>query len=315
MVKCFALPQRSFQMNKKDPDISVILLTYNGERYINEVLTSIFRQTSRFQYEVIIIDSGSNDQSLEIIKKHPVEIHRIPNSEFGHGKTRNLGVKLARGKYIVFLTQDATPANEYWLENLVMPLAENRGAAGAYSRQIPRPDCNPCEQRDIESGAPPVSMVKKVNFEDDLQKKYYDKHYPLFMRFSDVSSCMKKDVMENMPLNENIPMMEDQEWCKRAIEAGYTVIYEASSAVYHSHNYPLKMIYKRHVDYGKSLKNFIKLKLTFTDVLSYMIFESIWDFFFIMMQKQNRLWKLHWITKSPFVRFAMRYGFYKGLQN
>ncbi|GBD96279.1 MAG TPA: glycosyltransferase [Nitrospirae bacterium] len=296
-------------------ELSIIILTYNGEFYLDEVLASIFHQKTQFSFEVIIIDSGSSDRSLEIMEKHPVRIHRIPNSDFGHGKTRNLGVKLSSGQYVVFLTQDATPANEYWLENLVMPLTENTDVAGTYSCQIPRPDCNPCEWRDIELRTPPVGMVKKVNFEDDLQKNAYEKHYQLFMRFSNVSSCIRKEVLDKMPFKENITMMEDQEWCKRAIEAGYTIIYDASSAVYHSHNHSLRMIYKRHHDFGSSLKDFTDFNFAFKSVFIHMFFESLCDFPFIIRQSTKPLWKLKWIIKSPFIRFAMYYGLFKGLQH
>ena len=300
-------------MNKELPDVSIILLTFNGEPYLDEVLTSVFDQKMHFNFEVIVIDSGSRDRSLEIIRKYPVRIHQIEKQEFGHGKTRNLGVKLASGQFMVFLTQDATPAHRNWLENLVNPLLKDRSVAGAYSRQLARPDCNPCERRDIESGAPPVSMVKKVNFKEDLQKESYEKHYQLFMMFSNISSCIRRDVLQQIPLNENITMMEDQEWCKRVIEAGYTVIYEASSLVYHSHNYPLKMIYRRHFDYGKSYIKFATFKLSFMNILFFTVFESLVDFFFIIGQPNNFFWKLKWMAKSPLIRFAMKYGFHKGL--
>jgi len=295
------------------PDVSVVMPVYNGERYLEEVLDAVFGQKTGFMFEVIVIDSGSSDRSIEIISKYPVRLHQIPNEEFGHGKTRNLGVRLAAGKYIVFLTQDATPASPYWLDNLVGVLEKDAEVAGAYSRQLPRPDCNPLERRDILLGTPPISNIRKVDFGDDFQRLTYEDHWHRFMVFSDVSSCVRKDIFERLPFNEEILMVEDQEWCKRAIESGYAVVYMAASPVYHSHNHSLKETYKRYLDYGRSFREFTDYKVTFKNVLFYALHESLLDCTFVMKQRNNIIWKIKHLVCSPLVRFAMRYGLHKGL--
>lgn len=108
-------------------------------------------------------------------------------------------------------------------------------------------------------------------------------------------------------------MVEDQEWCKRAIESGYWIIYEASSVVYHSHNHSLPMIYKRHFDYGVSLREFASLPLSLKGVLFYAVFEAMGDVIFIVGQRQGALSTCKWIFKAPIIRFVMRYGLYRGL--
>lgn len=301
-------------MNGPQADISIILLTYNGADYLAEVLTSIFSQHTSFSFEVLAIDSGSSDRTVELLRQHQVRLHQIPNREFGHGKTRNLGVRLTSGRYLVFLTQDATPAHERWLDNLVQPLAADPRVAGTYSRQIPRADCNPLEWRDIERGAGPIRLVKKVDCEDAFQKTLYVTRLQDFIAFSNVSSSMRREVLERLPFNESITMVEDQEWCRTVLESGYTVIYEATSAVYHSHNFPLPKVYQRHFDYGASYKEFAPLSLTMKDVLFYTFFESFCDVAFIVAQRGPVLWTSQWVLKAPCIRFAMRYGLYKGLQ-
>jgi rhamnosyltransferase len=301
-------------MNDSSPEISIVLLTYNGDIHLGEVLTSVFAQKARFRYEVIAIDSGSSDGTLEILKKHPVRVIQIPNEEFGHGRTRNLGVQNASGEYVVFLTQDATPTNENWLENLVRSVAEDPRVAGAYSRQIPRPDCNPWEARDISIGAGPVSALKRVDFEDPFQRDTYRAYQSRFISFSNVSSCIRRSVLASLRFSENIVMVEDQEWCKRAIESGYTIIYEAASVVYHSHNHSLEMNYRRHFDYGASLREFAPIPMTLRNVFLYTTFEAIGDFGFMLRQRRDKLSTLKWMIKSPLVRFSMRYGLYRGLR-
>ena len=297
------------------PEVSVVIPVYNGERYLAEVLEAVFSQETGFSFEVIIIDSGSSDRSLDVAGGFPVRLHRIPNEEFGHGRTRNLGARLAAGRYVVFISQDATPAHRRWLENLVGSVAKDAGVAGAYSRHLPRPDCNPIERREILSGTPPVSSLRKVDFDDEFQRKNYEQHWAQYMVFSDVSSCIRKEVIERLPFNEDIVMSEDHEWCKRAVEAGYAVAYTAESAVYHSHNHPIRTAYRRFFDYGRSFREFAGLRVSFKNVVFYTAHESIMDIMFIMKQPGGALWKLGFALKAPATRFAMRYGFYRGLNN
>jgi rhamnosyltransferase len=301
-------------MSDHKPDISIVLLTYNGGDYLAEVLASIFAQRTGFSYEVIAIDSGSIDRTLAILKQFPVTLVQIVNQEFGHGRTRNLGVRSASGEYVVFLTQDATPANEYWLDNLVRPLEENKYIAGAYSRQIPRSDCSPWEARDISIGAGPISAVKRVDFQDPFQKETYQAHQSRFIAFSNVSSCIRKNMLVQLPFAENIVMVEDQEWCKRAIESGHCVVYEAASVVYHSHNHSTRMIFRRHFDYGVSLREFAPISMTLKGVLLYTLVEALGDMIFVLVRRRASISVLKWIIKSPVVRFAMRYGLYRGLR-
>ena len=214
-------------MSDRNAEISIVLLTYNGDIYLAEVLASIFAQKTQFSYEVIAVDSGSSDRTLAILKNYPLRVIQIPNREFGHGRTRNFGAQNTFGRYVVFLTQDATPANENWLENLVRPIVEDQRVAGTYSRQIPRPDCNPIESRDIGIGAGPLSAIKRVDLQDPMQKENYEAYRSRFITFSNVSSCIRRDVLDRLPFSERIVMVEDQEWCKRAVESGYWIVYEA----------------------------------------------------------------------------------------
>ena len=67
-------------------EVSIIVLAKNEELYIQQTLRAIFRQKVNFEFEIIVIDSGSKDKTLEIIKEFPVSLIQIPPLEFGHGK-------------------------------------------------------------------------------------------------------------------------------------------------------------------------------------------------------------------------------------
>src|SRR5512135_2968500 len=133
MILRQSLEHNAAPIDNHPPDVSVVIPIYNGERYLAEVLGAVFSQETGFSFEVVVIDSGSTDRSLDVAGGFPVRLHRIPNEEFGHGRTRNLGARLAAGRYVVFMSQDATPAHPRWLENLVASVAKDAGVAGAYS--------------------------------------------------------------------------------------------------------------------------------------------------------------------------------------
>jgi len=129
--------------------VTVVIPTLNGERYLAEVLDAVARQDFAAEVETLVIDSGSTDATLRIVRgRNGVRLHEIPNAEFGHGRTRNLGARLARGRIVVFLTQDATPADRAWLRELVAPLDE-AGVEAVVGRQVPRRHAFPLQKYDI----------------------------------------------------------------------------------------------------------------------------------------------------------------------
>ena len=95
--------------------VTVAVPVYNGARYLDEVLGAVRAQRVDREVEILVVDSGSTDGSLEIAARHGARIHRIDKREFSHGGTRNRMMELAEGEYVAFLTQDATPAHDGWL--------------------------------------------------------------------------------------------------------------------------------------------------------------------------------------------------------
>ncbi len=101
------------------PGVTVGLPIRNGERYLDEVLGAVREQKVDREVELLIVDSGSTDRTIEIAESHGARVHRIPSHEFSHGGTRNLIMELARGDHVAFLTDDATPAHDGWLRALL----------------------------------------------------------------------------------------------------------------------------------------------------------------------------------------------------
>ncbi|MGH7960247.1 MAG: glycosyltransferase family 2 protein [Candidatus Binatia bacterium] len=231
--------------------VSVLLVTKNGERYLAEVLENVNKQQGGFRlHEIIAVDSGSRDRTLEILRRFGVKILSIPPQEFGHGKTRNLAAAHAQGDYLVFLTQDATPANNQWLENLLAPLRANPQIAGAYGRHLPRPHCHPMEWRRIVEIELAGRTQARINAA--VNNPEYRQHPAVFYFFSNVSSAIRREVWEKFPLPE-VEFGEDQLWAKQVLEAGYKTAYCADSLVYHSHSYGPWDNFGRHFDHAWAL--------------------------------------------------------------
>ena len=120
------------------PDISIIIRTLNEERYLPELLTSIQGQRSTFSHEVVLIDSGSTDNTLEIAEQFGCRILHISREEFSFGRSLNRACEAARGAYFVLISGHCIPCNQHWLQNLVQPLAEGL-AQYCYGRQVGSP--------------------------------------------------------------------------------------------------------------------------------------------------------------------------------
>lgn len=298
-------------------DISIVILTKNAGKNIGSTLDMVFRQKIDRGYEVIIIDSGSQDSTLKIIKNYPVKIINIKPEEFGHSKTRNLGVKLSKGSYVIFLTGDAIPTNDSWLGNLIQPLKQNSNIAGVYSRQIPKTDCHPTEKRDIFAGCGLTTKLKSVDFSDSYQVEYFNKNIWRFITFSNVSAAYRKDLLEKYSFDESLAAVEDQEWAYRMIKEGHTIYYEPNSCVCHSHSETLKKLYDRYYSYGLSFKKFIKDKerKSFYYFVKITMYETVLDYIFLWKDYTDLIKKADWLFKSLLFRIVKNFAFYQGFNN
>lgn len=230
------------------PETSIIILTRNAGNNFKNTLDKVFSQSYK-KFEVIIIDSSSSDNTLDIAKKYPVKIVKIKAEEFGHGKTRNLGAKLAKGKYVVYITHDAIPKDNAWLSELINPLKKDKSLAGIYSRQIPKKDEKPIEKFFYFSLYPNKDRVWTWN--DFSQGDNI---------FSDVSSAIKKEIWKKYNYNEKIIMAEDYCWAQEVLKKGYKILYNSKSEVAHSHSYGLIQLFKRNFDIGVAYKTIYQKK-------------------------------------------------------
>ncbi|WP_391857866.1 glycosyltransferase family A protein, partial [Vibrio cidicii] len=133
----------------------------------------------------------------------------IPNSEFGHGRTRNLAAQLATGEFVVYLTHDAIPASESWLTELLAPFAIDERIVAVMGKQIPRPGCFPLlkyEIRGVFAGFGP-DFGTTVFYKDDFAK---DEGVLGAMAFySDVNSAARRSFLTDVVPYRDVRYAED----------------------------------------------------------------------------------------------------------
>jgi rhamnosyltransferase len=229
-------------------DATVIIPTLNGERYLERLLDSLERQDFPGRVEVLVIDSGSTDRTLDIVRSRPaVRLHEIPNSEFGHGKTRNLAARLARGRLLAFLTQDAIPLTPGWLSAITAPLdPAGADAVAVFGKQEPRPGCFPLQKYEIQAVF--------ARFGDALALYERGPDAPtaaqldLLAFYSDVNSATRRDFLLDVIPFRDLSYSEDMAFARDLIEAGYRKAYAPDAGVEHSNDLTLHEYGKRIFD-------------------------------------------------------------------
>jgi rhamnosyltransferase len=223
--------------------ISILIPVKNGGADLVRCLEGIAAQEIEEEVEVVVVDSGSTDGSPDRARELGAIVHEIPAEEFVHGATRNLAARKSRGDVLVFTTQDAVPADNTWLRNLVGALHGDK-VAGAYGRQLPHEDARPPEQFFLEFMYGPTPRVQRLSHEAELSFEQ--------TLFSNVNSAIPRAVWEANPFEDDVTMSEDQVWSRRMLLAGYAIVYEPRAAVRHSHTYTLGGAFRRFYASGAS---------------------------------------------------------------
>lgn len=248
-----AIDKEMQQEPQKELDVSIVIPTKNAGPKFDQVLKAVFDQKTDYSYEVICVDSGSKDQTLDLIRKYPCRLIEIPASEFGHGKTRNFGASKGSGRYIVFITQDALPATDTWLQNFIDAMELDPEIAGGFGIHYPYPDCNLLDVRDLKTHFHGFGEENTIYcLEDPVRYQIEEGYRHFLMFFSDNNACIRRSVWEKYPYPE-VNFAEDQIWMKKMIEKGYHKVYCPYAPVYHSHNFSLTTYFARYYDEYKGV--------------------------------------------------------------
>ncbi|QIP12032.1 glycosyltransferase [Spirosoma aureum] len=221
--------------------ISVVIPTFNAAQYLPKLLLALSTQT--IQYELIILDSESTDDTCLLLSKAAIPFITVPKSSFNHGTTRNLGVELSKYEIVVFLTQDALPASDTTLEALVKGLQNDANSAMAYGRQLPYPETDIFGRFARYINYPEQSLVKSKSMIPQLGIKTCS--------CSNSFAVYKKTLLKQIGgFPKNTILGEDVTVAARFILDGYSLVYCAEAQVYHSHTYSIPEEFRRYFDIG-----------------------------------------------------------------
>jgi hypothetical protein len=133
-------------------DVSIVIRSKNEERFIGEVLEGLFGQEFGGTFEVIILDSGSRDGTLEIARKFPVAVYSMSPEEFTFGRALNRGAQIAKGDYVVYLSAHCTPVDQEWLIRLLQSIALK------WSRSLARQEYRYCRDNGYDYQVPLIPL-------------------------------------------------------------------------------------------------------------------------------------------------------------
>ncbi len=211
------------------PDCTIIIRAFNEEKHIGKLYEGIFQQNLK-NLQVILVDSGSSDHTVDITKEFPVEIIHIPPKEFTFGHSINKGMESARAEKVVFASAHVYPVYPDWLERLLEPFSDERVAL-SYGKQRGMPETRFSEQ-----------MIFSHWFPDQSN---FNQNHPFC---NNANAAIRRQLWEKHPYNETLPGLEDLEWSRWAMEQSYRIAYVAEAEIVHIHNetwYGIRNRYQR----------------------------------------------------------------------
>ena len=207
-------------------ETSIIIRTFNESRHVGRLLDSILAQEYGNR-EIIVVDSGSTDDTLAIAAKYPVKIITIRKEDFSFGYSLNVGCRNASGAYLVFVSAHTYPVDNRWLRNMIGPF-EDPKIGMVYGRQI-------------------GNETTKISEEKDMFNNFGDKSRILVDESlgNNANAAVRKSLWLQTPFDETLPGIEDIDWARKIQKAGYYVYYKADAVICHIHDETCRQIYNR----------------------------------------------------------------------
>lgn len=196
--------------------ISVIIRAHNEEKWLPSCLTAV-RCQDYPAVEIIVVDNHSTDNTVAIAHAYGAVVVSTGPQQFNYSRAINIGVSASAGSLIAILSAHCIPADDLWLAHMAMHFRDPVIAA-VYGRQEPLPDSSPSDKRDLWT-----------TFGLDRKRQKRD------FFFHNANSLIRRSVWETLPFNENIHGVEDQDWARKVLRQGASILYEPLATVFHHH--------------------------------------------------------------------------------
>ncbi len=274
---------------------SIIIRCYNESEHIGKLLHGIFKQTLD-SFEVILVDSGSTDGTLDIAQQYPIEeVVHIPPEKFSFGRALNYGCEAARGDFCVFISAHCYPRRVDWLECLLEKFDGDDDVAMVYGKQRGGGGTKFSERRIFRRWFP----------DEDID-------YQLTPFANNANAAIRRDLWEEFPYDEALPGLEDLDWGKRIKENGYEISYASEAEIVHIHDETAQEIFNRYRREAIAHKQIIEdQEFTFVDFVSSFIRNTVSDYRAAVSLGKFR----ENIRSIPTFRFLQFAGTYRGFRH
>jgi len=278
----------------ESPTASIVVRCYNEREHIGKLLHGLFEQFHD-DFEVILVDSGSTDGTLEIVEQYPVEeVVHIPPEKFSFGRALNYGCEAARGEYCVFISAHCYPKRVDWLERLLEKFDDD-DVAMVYGKQ---------------RGGGPTKFSERQIFRRWFPDEDIDRQLTPFA--NNANAAIRRDLWEEYPYDEQLTGLEDLDWGKRVREAGYEVSYASAAEVVHVHDESAREIYDRYRREGIAHKQVIPdQQFSLFDFLGAFVRNTLADYG--AARGRGKLWGN--VRSIPVFRFLQFWGTYRGFKH
>lgn len=229
--------------------IAVFIPTYNAIKnckniFLNTLNILKVAKEQDLIHEVLIIDSSSQDTTVEIVNSFGFEVNIILNETFDHGGTRQLAfLKLKSNDIIIYLTQDVLLTNTESIAKLISPIIENDAIAATYGRQLPHKNASSFAKH-----------LRSFNYSANSYIREYNDRFIWGMRCvfaSDSFAAYKVSALDKSGgFPKHLIFGEDVYVFAKLLINGFKISYVSDAVCYHSHNYSFKDEFCRYFDIG-----------------------------------------------------------------
>lgn len=229
----------------KNPELSIVICNYNTEKLLKDTLSSIYKHTKDLNFEIIVVDDGSTDGSVKMVKRFFPRVKLAENDKnLGYSKSCNIGTKLSKGKYILQLNSDVNFTSETFLK-LILKFMDENPNIGISGCKVIRVDgsldlaCRHALPTITNSIFQPFGLYKL--FPNIKSTNYYMTYMPInqVAKVGGLGAFMfiRKELIEDIGYMDErfFIYCEDTDFCHRAIEAGWDIYYFPEISVKHLH--------------------------------------------------------------------------------
>jgi glycosyltransferase involved in cell wall biosynthesis len=217
------------------PVCSIVIRAFNEEKHIGRLLDGIAQQTVK-DVQVILVDSGSSDNTVSIAKKHAVDVVNISPHEFTFGHSLNVGISQAKADLVLIASAHVYPVYPDWIERMLEPFRDEKIAL-VYGKQ-----------RGVAASQFSEQQIFTHWYPDDSQPQ---QDHPFC---NNANAAIRKALWQEHPYDESLPGLEDLEWAQWTFDQGYKIAYIAEAEIIHVHNESWRGVHKRYTREGMAFK-------------------------------------------------------------